>query len=171
VTDRKLFGTDTLINAFVQKLTKVESLDGGWSTKYIDKETGFYWLKYIDDDRSSSENLMFISPPPTTHDLIQIALTSKYPDEVSAAAARLSIEEQFDEKEFRQMLMDRLNNVDTARLDKTERDRIKTIIEASKLTGRVNKREILGKHFSEIEKDAAFFNSIADNAANILSRL
>jgi len=40
VTDRKLFETNTLIDEFIQKLTKIGTLDGGWATKYIDNSTG-----------------------------------------------------------------------------------------------------------------------------------
>ena len=171
MTNRKLFGTNTLIADFIKNLTEVKTLDGGWSTQYIDEQTGYYWLKYLIDERSFSENLMQISPPMTTEHLIEIALTSRYADEVSAAASRLSIEEQFDGKEFRQLLIDRLNNFDISQMNKAEKDRIKTIIESSKLTDRVNKREIVGKRFSEIEQDAKFFNFIGDNADSILSQL
>ncbi len=171
MTDRKLFGTNKLINEFVERLTKVSSLDGGWSTEYVDRETGQHWLKYVVDDRGFFENLMLISPKPTTDELIDIAFSSPNPDEVSAAATRLNFEEQVDKKEFRQKLMDRLNRLDISHLDKAERERLKTIIQASQLADRVNKRDIVGKHFSEIQKDAAFFNSTADKAQEILNNL
>jgi len=80
VTERKLLGTNSLINDFIQHLTKTESVDGGWATKYIDKATGQQWLKYVVDDRNFSENLMRISPAPTTDELIDTAFTSDYPD-------------------------------------------------------------------------------------------
>lgn len=171
MTDRKLFGTNELIEQFKERLTKVNSLDGGWSTEYVDNKTGQHWLKYVVDDRGFFENIMLISPKPTTDELIDIAFSSPYPDEVSAAATRLNIEEQADKKEFRGKLIDRLSRFDISQLDKAERDRIKTIIQASQLTDRVNKRDIVGKHFSEIQKDAAFFNSTVDKAQEILNNL
>ena len=171
MTDRKLFGTNTLIKYFVERLTKVNTLDGGWSTEYVDNETGRHWLKYVVDERGFCENMMVISPKPTTDELIDIAFTSPNPDEVSAAATRLNLEEQVDKKEFRQILIDKLNHLDILQLDKAEKERIKTIIQASQLTDRVNKRDIMGKHFSEIQKDAAFFNSTADKAQEILNNL
>jgi hypothetical protein len=169
VTDRKLFGTNTLINEFVQKLIKTDTLDGGWTTKYIDNSTGQYWIKYVVDDRNFFENLLLVSPPPTTDELIYIALSSQHSDEVSAAATRLYFEEQTDKREFRKKLINRLNEIDLEHLDQEEKERIKTIIKASQLTDRVNKREIVGKHFSEIQKDVNFFNSIADRAQEILN--
>ena len=171
MTDRKLFGTNKLIQDFTARLTKVSTLDGGWSTEYIDEETGKHWLKYVIDDRGFFENLMLISPKPTTDELIDIAFSSPNPDEVSAAATRLNFEEQVDKKEFRQKLIDRLNRLDISHLDKAEQERIKAIIQASQLTDRVNKRDIVGKHFSEIQTDAVFFNSTADKAQEILKNL
>ena len=171
VTDRKLFGTNTLVNDFTKSLTQTETLDGGWTTKYIDNSTGHQWLKYVVDDRGFSVNLIFISPPPTTEQLIEIALNTNYIDEISAAATRLNFEEQADKKEYRQKLIDHLKQIYISKLDTTEKERIKTIILASQLTDRVNKREIIGKHFSEIQADANFFNNIADTAENILKLL
>jgi hypothetical protein len=171
VTDRKFFGINTLIKEFEERLTKVGSFDGGWSTEYVENETERRWLKYVVDERGFFENLMLISPKPTTDELIDIAFSSPYPDEVSAAATRLNLEEQADKKEFRQKLIDRLNHLDISQLDKVGKERIKTIIQASQLTDRVNKRDIMGKHFFEIQKDAAFFNATADRAQEILKNL
>lgn len=171
MTDRKLFGINTLVDEFTKSLTQVETLDGGWATKYIDNSTGHQWLKYVVDDRGFFVNLIFISPPPTTDQLIEIALNTNYIDEISAAAIRLNFEEQSDKKEYRQKLVDRLNLIDISKIDTAEKERIKTIILAAQLTDRVNKREIVGKHISEIQVDANFFNSIADTAENILKLL
>ena len=171
MTDRKLFGTNTLINEFIQKLTKTDALDGGWATKYIDNSTGQYWIKYVVDDRNFFENLMLFSPPPTTEELIDIALSSQYIDEVSAAATRLYFEEQTDKREYRQKLIDRLTQLEIAYLDKSERERLRTIIHDSQLTDRINRRDIVSKHFSEIKKDAEFLNAIAEKAQEILNRL
>ena len=171
MTDRKLFGTNNLINDFTQTLTKTETVDGGCATKYIDNTTGKQWLKYVVDDRGFFENLMLISPEPTTDELIEIAFNSYYPDEVSAAATRLNLEEQFHKKEFRHKLIDRLKGIATSKLDTSEKERVKTIILASQLTDRVNKREVVGKHFSEIQNDANFFNATADSAQKILNSL
>ncbi len=171
VKERTLFGTNTLVSDFTKTLTQTETIDGGWATKYIDNSTGHQWLKYVVDDRGFFVNLIFISPPPTTDQLIEIAFNSNYSDEVSAAATRLNIEEQSDKKEYRQKLIDKLKTIDISKLDTVEKERIKTIILAAQLTDRVNKREIVGKHFSEIQLDATFFNIVADIADRILKLL
>lgn len=171
MTDRKLFGETTLIADFTKTLIKVETLEEGSSIKYLDKQTGNYWLKYVADDGSSLPNLMLISPPLTADDLIEVAIISNFPDEVLAAATRLSLEEQYEEKEFREKLVTRLETVVKTALNKGEKKRLKTIIEASQLVSRINQREILGKHIFEIQRDAAFFSSIADRAQKILNQL
>lgn len=171
VTDRKLFGTNALVNNFTKNLTQTEVLDGGWTTKYIDNSTGHQWLKYVIDERGYFVNLIHISPPLSTDQLIEIAINTNYVDEITAAATRLNIEEQTDRREFRQKLIEKIKTINTSKFDTTQKERIKTIILAAQLTNRVNKREIVGKHFSEIEADVHFFNSIADTAENILKLL
>lgn len=171
MTDRKLYGTNALVNDFTKSLVQVETLDGGWTTKYMDKSTGHQWLKYVVDDSGYFVNVMFISPPPTTDELIEIALNTPYLDEIAAAAIRLNLEEQCYHKEYRQKLMDRLNQFDLSTIDTAEKERIKTIIMAAQLTDRVNKRAIVGKHLSEIQVDANFFNRIADDAEKMLKLL
>jgi len=171
VTERKLFGTNALIKNFVERLTKINTVDGGWSTEYVDTETGRHWLKYVVDDCGFFENMMVISPIPTTDELIDIAFTSPNPDEVSAAAIRLNLEEQAYKKEFRQKLINRLNRLDIKSMEKSEQERIKTIILASQLIDRVNKPDIVGKHVSKILEDAAFYNTTAIKAQEILNKL
>ncbi len=68
-------------------------------------------------------------------------------------------------------LIDKLTIIKISKLDSIEKERIKTIILASQLTDRVNKRETVGKHFSEIQVDSDFFNSVADTAERILKML
>jgi hypothetical protein len=171
VTDRKLFGTNTLVDDFTKGLTQVETLDGGWAAKYVDNSTGHQWLKYVVDERGFFVNLIFISPAPTTDQLIEIALNTTYIDEISAAATRLNLEEQSDKKEYRQNLIERLNLIDVSKIDAAGKERIKTIILAAQLTDRVNKRDIVGKHFSEIQVDANLFNSVGNNAERLLKLL
>jgi hypothetical protein len=171
VKDRKLFGESTLLKDFEERLTKVETIDGDWATIFLDKDTGQKWLKYITDDRNFTYNLMLVSPMPTTDELMNIAFTSKYKDEVSAAATRLFLEERVDKKEYRQQLMDRIMERDMYTLNNEEKERIKAIIQSAQLTNNLNRRKIIGKHLTEIQKDADFFNSISEKAQMVLEML
>ena len=170
--DRKFYGTNILVDNFVKGLTKTETLDGGWSEKYIDKATGQEWLKYtVDPDRGYHFNLMLINPPMTTEDIISIMFSSSHMDEVSAAAYKLNLEEQYVHKEYRQKLIDKLEQIDLTVIDSQESDRIKIIIMAGQLLNKINTRSIVGKHYEEIESDARFFVDIADRAQAILNKI
>ncbi|KIC90669.1 hypothetical protein [Flavihumibacter solisilvae] len=171
MNNRKLFGTTNLVNEFTATLIEIETLDNGWSKKYLDVKTGKYWLTYIVDERGLFSNMMILSPVPTTDELIEISITSKYSDEVSAAAQRLKIDEQDEKKEFRQKLIDRISQIDIHKLHESDKKRIEIIIKAAELTDKVNRRDILGKHFSEIQSDSQLFQSIADRAKEILDQL
>jgi hypothetical protein len=149
MTDRKLFGTNTLIDDFILKLKRIDSSDNSWSAEYVEVETGRRWLEYVVDERGFSRNLMLISPRPTTEDLIEIVFSSNHLDEVSAAATRLCLEEQQDRREYRQMLFNRLSEYNLNQMLDSEKKRLKTIVQASELTDRVNKRNIIDKHYTE----------------------
>jgi hypothetical protein len=172
MNDRKLFGTNELVDEFVKSLTKIESLDGGWTVKYIDIKTGQNWLRYVVDlDRGYFYNLIATNPRPTTSELIDIAFGSPFDDEVAAASSRLYLDEEEFHEEFRQQLIERLSLLSTQIIKNEEYKRIKTIIEAAQLSDKVNKRNIIGKYLSEIQKDAEFFESCARAAENILNKL
>ena len=171
MTKRTLFGTDGLIKEFTDSLTAVETSDDGWTIKYYNDITKEYWLKYVIDPRNCEVNLMLLSPRPTTGDLISIALTSPFLDEVSAAATRLYLDEREDRTEFRQELIDKLSKIDVANINLSEKERVKVIIRDSSLLHGVNIRNIVGKHHTEIEKDAQFFRSISQKAREIFEQL
>ena len=43
---RRLYSDSKLIEQLVKSLKKVEVLDKGWSTKYVDPKTNEYWMSY-----------------------------------------------------------------------------------------------------------------------------
>ena len=172
MTDRLLYGTNLLVENFTKELKILNTFDGGWSVLYLDETTGQQWLKYsVDPDRGYFFNLIRTNPNPKTEQLLDTAFTSNNTDEVSAAAYRLYIEEQFENKEYRNLLLNRLRLATETVLDKENTERLKTIIKAAQLLDRVNHRVIVGKHFTEIEKDAKFVNDIADSAQEIMNQL
>ena len=138
----------------------------------MDTKTGQEWLKYlVDPDRGYFYNLIALNPTPTTDELINIAFNSEYEDEVCAAAIRLKLDEQEFQKEYRPKLIQRLKIISNQSLSMTEKMRLKTILMASQLSDKINRREIMGKHFTEIYKDAEFFKSIAREAEAIFEKL
>lgn len=173
MTPRKLYADDNLIADFLKGLTKVEVLDNGWSTKYLDNKTGKHWLKYqVDHEYHGGGNSILIQlPEPSTTELINIAFTSSNEDEVAAASLMLRDNEQYSDKDFRQELIDRLNQVELYDLPFAEKQRLVNIIEYSELYSNLNRREILNKTLEQIQLDADYFNTIARQADTILRRL
>ncbi|GAB2531513.1 hypothetical protein [Rufibacter soli] len=170
---RRLYSDSKLIDDFLQRLNLVEILDGGWAAKYLDNENGKQWLKYQTDSEyhGGGQTTLIRLPEPTTTELIDIALNSEFDDEASAAAIRLSDNEQYADKEFRQELIDRLKAKEFQKLTTRERSRLKMIIAFSELDQPENRREIVGKSIHEIEEDSQFFQRIAQKAVSILEKL
>lgn len=169
---RKLYGTNKLVDDFTQSLIEVEKLDGGWTTKYVNKQKNETWLKYVIDlERGYFWNLMLIDPKPNTDELINIALESDFDDEIHASAVKLMLDEKVSKIDYRQKLIKKLEEFDFTNLNKTDRKRIKTIIQSAELNSEWNRREILGKHVTEINNDAEFFSDIANRAKRILKKI
>jgi hypothetical protein len=172
MTDKKFFGLMGNASNFLKGLTLLDSSNHGWTEKYLDPKTGDHWLKYmIDRDNGRYFNLMLISPKPTTEEMIDISFLSPDHDEVEGAVHRLYIDEEDEKIDFRPAVIERLNKMDISHLDTEEKKRIRTIILNGHLTDRTNKREVIGKHFSEIQKDVEFFKEVADKAEQILKQL
>lgn len=170
--DKKFFGLTGNASNFLKRLTLLETSNYGWTEKYLDPSTGQHWLKYmIDRDNGRYFNLMLLTPKPTTDEMIDIAFTSSDNDEVEGAVHRLFIDEEDEKIDFRSPLIERLKKIDISQLDAQGKKRIKIIILNGRLTDRTNRREVIGKHYSEIQKDVEFFNDIANKAEQILKQL
>jgi len=170
--DKKFFGLMRNASNFLKQLTLLETSNHGWTEKYLEPRTGKQWLKYmIDRDNGRYFNLMLFTPKPTTEEMVDIAFTSSDHDEVEGAVHRLFIDEEDEKIDFRPALIERLKKIDTTLLATEEKKRIRIIILNGHLTDRTNKREVIGKHFSEIQKDVNFFNEVADTAEQILKQL
>ncbi|MEL1240295.1 hypothetical protein [Flavobacterium flavipallidum] len=170
---RKLYYDKSLIIEFLKELTIVETLENNWSTKYFNTKTGLYWLKsQINSEYHGGGNSILIQlPEPSTDELIEITLFSINEDEVIAASLRLRDNEQYHEIDYRQKLIDKLNEIDLYDLHYSEKKRLINIIEYSELDSEINRRKILNKHFDEVQNDANYFRNIAKQADTILRRL
>ncbi|MEN9909536.1 MAG: hypothetical protein RLZZ540_2685 [Bacteroidota bacterium] len=170
---RKLYSNNILITNFLKKLIKVETLENGLSTKYLDNKTGQFWLKsQVNSEYHGGGNAILIQlPEPSTDDLIEIVLSSINEDEVIAACLRLCDNEQYHEIEYRQKLINKLNEIQLYNLPYDEKQRLINIIEYSELDSEINRREVLNKHFDEVQKDTNYFRTIAQQADIILRRL
>jgi hypothetical protein len=61
--------------------------------------------------------------------------------------------------------------VNTSNLTDFEKNRLKIIIYESDLYDATNRRNIVGKHFTEIESDADYYRTAAQKAKSILESI
>jgi len=170
MADRKLYGKTSLITEFVTNhLEKLQTLDAGWATLYLEKKSNREWLKYISDDRSNTPDLIQVKPKLNTEDLINIALNSVYEDESQAAIRRLISEENTNQ--YRLILLDEIKKKITNSLNHLEKERIIAIIQQSDLLNKNNRKDIINKPYSEVQKDYEFYKKIALETSEILSAL
>ncbi|MCA6439105.1 MAG: hypothetical protein ACRCSM_11080 [Sediminibacterium sp.] len=170
--NRQLLWRTIFVDLSVRGFEKIEELDGGWSTRYIDKKTGKEWLKYpVDPERGIQYSLIPYNPLLTTVQLLDIAFTSNYSDEVKAASHRLFHEEFYDKKESRRLILARLKNEIGNPLTTKQKDRYINIIRGARLVDKVNHREIVGKHYTEIANDAKYYQETANEAQEMLNFL
>jgi hypothetical protein len=169
---KKFYGIMGNATDFLKGLTLVESSNYGWTEKYLDHTSGNYWLKYmVDRDTGRYFNLMFISPKPTTQEILNIAFTSEDFSEVEGASHRLLIEEEDEKKNFRSELVKKLKSIDVSKLSELDKKRLKNIIINTHLTDKMNRREIVGKSINEVKTDSDYFLEISEYAQILLSQL
>jgi hypothetical protein len=104
----------------------------------------------------------------TSKELIDVALTSNDLKTVAAAAMTLKFKVEQDKSEFRHALIQELEKLDIAHLPEEERERIRIIIYESDISDGTNQRSIMNKHWTEIQKDADFYQIPANKAKEIL---
>jgi hypothetical protein len=169
---RIFYGTNLLVEQKTAELTEIETLDEGWTIKYLDQSTGEHWLKYtVDPDRGYHFNLMRTTPELGTSQLIDLALNSEFPDEARAAAYKLHLDEVSEHKEYRTELLEQIKKIYLDSKSPERKRSLADVIRASQLLDRVNSRELIGKSMSEIELDAKFFQRTAKEAQEIIEKL
>ena len=82
---------------------------------------------------------------------------------------RLLDEEAIEKKEFRELLIGKLE--EAVEKGDLQRDRAFQIIKFSNLADPMNKREVVGKDSADVQADATYFTGIAERAERLLKRL
>ena len=96
-------------------------------------------------------------------------MTSIDTNDIIGASLELSERERYRKEDFRAKLLSQLLQVDTSNLTDFEKERLKIIIYESDLYDATNRRDIVGKHFTEIQNDADYFRTNAQKAKSILA--
>jgi len=161
------------VNSKLQTLTKTGISDDGWTDYLVDKNTNENWLltRYESEYQGGGIPVLKRLPEPTINELINIAMTSLDTNDITGASLELSERERYNKENFRDKLLDKLLQVATSNLTDFERVRLKIIIYESDLYDLTNLRDIVGKHYSEIQKDADYYRTISDKGKSILNEI
>ena len=158
------------VDAKLKTLTKTGTSTDGWTHYYVDQNSNEEWhlTRYDSEYHGGGVSVLKRPPEPTIEELINIAMSSNDTNDIIGASLELSEREKYKNEDFRAKLLNRLLQVDTSNLTDFEKERLKIIIYESDLYDATNRRNIVGKHFTEIENDADYYRTAAHKAKSIL---
>jgi hypothetical protein len=158
------------VESKLKTLTKTGTSDDGWIDYYVDSNTNETWLltRYDSEYHGGGVPVLKRIPEPTIDELINIAITSADTNDIIGASLELSEREKYRKEDFRDKLLNRLLELDTSHLNDFEKERLKIIICESDLYDATNRRNLVGKHLAEIQKDADYYRTTAQRAKDIL---
>ena len=158
------------VTSKLQTLTLTDKSDSEWTENYIDNKSNEKWIlvRYHSEYNGGGLPVLKRLPEPTTEELIDIALSSLDKNDIIGASLELADREKVKKEDFRDKLIKQLLAIPVSKLTGFERERLKIIIYESDLYDPTNRRNIIGKHFTEIESDAEYYRVVAQNAKGIL---
>jgi len=136
---------------------------------FIDPVTQETWvLTSYESEMLDCDIQILMKAELSSNDLINIALTSKDAKVIAVAAMTLKYKEEHEKSEFRHELINKLETINIGNLSKEEKRRLELIIYESNLYDGTNQRGIMGKHYTEIQNDASYYQEPANKAKKIL---
>lgn len=161
------------IGSKLKTLTKSGVSEDGWTHYYFDKSSNEEWhlTSYDSEYHGGGIRVLKRLPEPTMEELVHIATTSSNKNDIIGASLELYFREKNNKEDFREAILNRILEMDTSTLSDFEKKRLKIIISESGLYDATNRRDIVGKHFTEIDKDANYYRTTAQKAKNILSKI
>ncbi len=170
---RRLYGDTVAIEKLLSQSKIMETAKDGWASVHKENNSNTFWLNCFATAATNGGGYQILIrlPLPTTDELINIALTSTYEDEVVAAILRLLDEEALAKKDFRLTLLNKLEAYTTQNLTASEKKRFISIIKLAALDDPMNRRAIVGKTTDEVKQDADYFTGLANRASALVTKL
>jgi hypothetical protein len=161
------------VESKLKSLAKTGTSTDGWTHYYVDNNSKEEWhlTRYDSEFHGGGVPVLKRIPEPALDELIDIAMTSADTNDIIGASLELSEREKYKKEDFRVKLLNRLLQVDTTNLTDFEKERLKIIIYESDLYDATNRRNIVGKHYTEIESDADYYRRAAHMAKSILENI
>lgn len=159
------------INSKLTTLIKTSVSEDVWTQHYTDRATKEKWLltQFHAEYQGGGVSVLKRLPEPTIEELINIAVTSNDTNDIIGASIELSEREKYNKEDFRDNLLQRLLQFDILDLTDFDKERFKIIIYESELYDATNRRDIIKKHFIEINTDAKYYLNISQQAKAILA--
>lgn len=166
-----MYGDAGLIEVLLPQFELMETAEGGYAAVYKDPLDNSFWLKYYATAATPGGGYLTLMrlPAPATEKLIDIVVSTMFEDEAVAAVLRLLDEEAIEKKDFRQQLIEKLEQA-VEKGDMRSPLAMK-IIKFANLADPTNKREVVGKTAEQVQADAAYFAGIAERAERLLNLL
>lgn len=130
---------------------------------FINPMSGQRWERYAFEIDNEVVFGLRKYPNPELETVIKIILDSDDMDEVSGACGFLSEREYEERFEFRQELIEALEN----NVRNIDSERFEIIYYRAVLSCRLNKRDVLGKSIEQVMADATHFEQLADRAEKL----
>jgi hypothetical protein len=161
------------IQTKLRELRKVGSSENDFTDLFTDNTDQSTWLltRYETDFLEGGVDVLKRENELSISELIELAITSQFIEEVIGASLELYDREAQDGDIFREELVNRLALLDLTNLTDFDKKRIEIIIYESSIYDPLNRREIIGKSMAEIEEDASFYRRISGAAKTILKMI
>ena len=164
MTDRYFIEDQSLVNKYLKDLSPLNENTGWQCELYLDNMGKQKWEKYLFEIVDSDEDGVGLRkyPYPLTQEIIRIALSSQYYDEVDGACALL-LRNEGDKIEFREKLISEIE----ININEITKYRYDIIYNRAELYDASNKREIVGKHNKQINADVEHYKLMVKRAEKL----
>lgn len=166
---RKIYASQDKVLPIINKMELIES-DVEFTAYKLENEIWHYYetsSMYF----GNGIPILYKTPKPSVSELIKLTMESQYNDEAYGACLILRDNELNKQIDFRQDLIKILNSINIKKQGIEEKTRIQNIILFTELDNPENRRPIIGKTSSEIEKDSEYFSAISGQAFEIIEKL
>jgi Immunity protein 27 len=163
----------TEIRLKLKTLSQIRVSEDGWTHYYRDESSKEEWILTRNNSESHGGGQLILKrqPSPSIDEVIAIVLTSKNRNDLVGAIFDLLDRDELEKEDFRLKLIQELKKYIANKTTSFDKERVKLIIQQCELLDIRNRREIVGKHYTAIEKDAEYFRTISKEAKEILNSI
>ena len=149
----------------IQNLESTGESTGYESELMVDPESGSQWEKYLFELDDEDAIGLRKYPYPTFEETIRIALTTEFVDEIDGASA--FIYEHDKDGSAKELLIQEIEKD----VQSINPERFNIIYWRAELFDSTNKRPIIGKHYSDVDRDHQHFIELAERVEKLKQQI